>query len=625
MRRRQQRGVVLIMLLAVIAMSAAWFTVRQLDALPSDYTAAKRARNAAALARAKAALIGYVATRAASAGETDPGRFPCPEGLGSIGGVNEGNAAGNCSLPYIGRFPWETIGTDKLLDAAGEPLWYVVAPGWAYTPSSGSGTLVINSNCASDNAMTCNSGLLTVDGVKDTVALVIAPGQAMNELASAGCTARNQARSPSTLNPLDYLECYSTATSTFVTQGPNTSFNDQVVKITASEVLPYIEAAVADRFQKQFAPLMKAAYSGTPWSAASGFPFAVTVSDPTANPANKLQGASGTTGGLLPGSYTYVGAGSATCSPTPCILPAPTACTVSASDPRCDPTFVSWRKTANAGCTSNCTTITQTGGASLDSSSSCTVSGTPSVLTCTLNTYATLLQILAGTNWVTFDLDVVAANAGMTWKYLNAPPMAPAITGIDTSYANSPVGYSIASATLNSDGSARIRVNARVTMTGGSILGVLGALTCNILGINLCYAVTVSVPMALLTDQPMLDPSNATYSWFYRNRWPEVAYYSVATTLAPGGSGTCTTGTCLQLNGSADAGKHRAILVLGGQKLTTLDGLGNPYTQLRPATAAKDLLDDINANGSSTFEVRSATLGPNRKFNDRFAVIDKNP
>jgi hypothetical protein len=236
-----------------------------------------------------------------------------------------------------------------------------------------------------------------------------------------------------------------------------------------------------------------------------------------------------------------------------------------------------------------------------------------------------LLQILAGTNWVTFDLDVVAANAGMTWKYLNAPPMAPAITGIDTSYANSPVGYSIASATLNSDGSARIRVNARVTMTGGSILGVLGALTCNILGINLCYAVTVSVPMALLTDQPMLDPSNATYSWFYRNRWPEVAYYSVATTLAPGGSGTCTTGTCLQLNGSADAGKHRAILVLGGQKLTTLDGLGNPYTQLRPATAAKDLLDDINANGSSTFEVRSATLGPNRKFNDRFAVIDKNP
>jgi len=41
-----------------------------------------------------------------------------------------------------------------------------------------------------------------------------------------------------TIDPLDYLECYSTATSTFVTKGVSTSFNDQVVKITVAEIVP---------------------------------------------------------------------------------------------------------------------------------------------------------------------------------------------------------------------------------------------------------------------------------------------------------------------------------------------------------------------------------------------------
>jgi hypothetical protein len=219
MMRRGQSGIVLIAMLAVIALSAAWFTVRGLAALPGDYTARNRAQNAEVLARAKAALIGHVALQAAKAGETDPGRFPCPEAAGNVGGTSEGAAASSCTFPAIGRFPWRTLATDKFLDAAGEPLWYVLASGWAYGTS---GTLVINPNCTSDTTMACNTGLLTVDGVKDTVALIIAPGQAMNELANGtACTARNQARAaPSpAINPLDYLECYNTATSNFVNKG----------------------------------------------------------------------------------------------------------------------------------------------------------------------------------------------------------------------------------------------------------------------------------------------------------------------------------------------------------------------------------------------------------------------
>ena len=64
--------------------------------------------------------------------------------------------------------------------------------------------------------------------------------------------------------------------------------------------------------------------------------------------------------------------------------------------------------------------------------------------------------------------------------------------------------------------------------------------------------------------------------------------------------------------------------IQGGGGGATLDGSGNPYMQARPATAPKDMLDDINANGATTYELRSPTLVINRGFNDHFSVIDKN-
>ncbi|TMI34583.1 MAG: hypothetical protein E6H41_12740, partial [Betaproteobacteria bacterium] len=69
-------------------------------------------------------------------------------------------------------------------------------------------TLTINSNTI---------GQLNVDGQANAaVALIIAPGAAMNVAASAGCTARNQARSAPapTMDARDYIECFNTGTST---------------------------------------------------------------------------------------------------------------------------------------------------------------------------------------------------------------------------------------------------------------------------------------------------------------------------------------------------------------------------------------------------------------------------
>lgn len=612
MMRRRQTGIVLMAMLAVLVMSAAWFTVRSIAAMPNDYTAATRAQNALVLARAKAALMGHVALQASKAGETDPGRFVCPEAAGNIGGTTEGAAASSCTFPAIGRFPWRTLATEKFLDASGEPLWYVLASGWAYGTS---GTLVINPNCTSDNTMACNSGLLTVDGVKNTVALIIAPGQAMNEKAATGCTARVQTRAaPSpTIDPLDYLECYNTATSTFVTKGVSSSSNDQVVKITVAEIVPVIEAAIADRIAHEIAPLIKSAYSntagGTPWATSTVLPYAAPFANPT---TSAFKGTAGTLQGQPPLNYAFTASpGSASaCTPAPCT---PTPCTPGVAAPRCDPTFVAWQSA----------TITQTGGALLGSYN-CSVAGSPSVLTCTIYTY----DALNSNANMTFNFSPRASNVAMALRQINATVP---ITGLDTTY-NAPYGYNTLAGTsvINNDGSATIALTARIPNGTGNPLGIslpLCGVVSWLFGLT-CYQRTVTVPMALLSDHELVDPGNSNaaggftdHSWFVRNKWHELAYYALASGVAASGARSCTTGgTCLQVaqySPSAAAGKQRAVLLLGGAKIGT---------QARPPVAVADLLEGSNADGNTTFAVNgvTSTLFKNKTFNDHLVVIDSN-
>jgi len=282
---RRQQGVALIAMLAIIVMGAAWFTVRRLNAMSSDYTIANRTQNAAVLARAKQALMGYVAHQAAISGENNPGAFPCPEAPGSFNssaGTDGKTQTPSCALPAVGRFPWRTIGSEQFVDAAGEPLWYVVASGWSKPGPLATDTTTINSNCNDPTSgLTCWNGQLMVDGVPNAaVALIIAPGAPITVPAGA-CAAWAQTR-PNAPPPdlRNYLECEnasSPADASFVTTGPNGSFNDQVIKITAAEILPLIEGAVADRFQQEFAPLMRTAHSGGGvWPVTPALPFAAT-------------------------------------------------------------------------------------------------------------------------------------------------------------------------------------------------------------------------------------------------------------------------------------------------------------------------------------------------------------
>ena len=665
---KRQRGIALLLLVAALAMGATWYMVSRLRLISLNSTAVVRARNAQVLNKAKQALIGYVAAQANKPGENNPGAMPCPEAPGSFNdaGGNDGkvNSAG-CSLPAVGRYPWRTIGTDKLVDAAGEPLWYVVSPGWA---STGVGVnTVINSNSV---------GQLNMDGVSylsqaagDTVvALLIAPGPAINVPASSGCTARSQARSQ-TPNAApdwrDYLECENAtnpADANFVTTGPSGAFNDQAVKITVADIMPGIEAAVADRIQREIDPVLKTVYgwstaltssawgqttlsgnitssqttlvvtsasgmpapnfrllidtelmlvtnvSGTTLTVTRGYegsaatthsntaaiiyggsnaiyPYAAPFTDPSTTLA--VEGIHLTYAGLLPLNYAESSPGSNS---------------VCSSGARCDPTFVAWHPTG--------TTVTQTGGtASLNGgSTSCSVSVVNgfSSLSCSISySTASCFSFFFNqtcSNTLNVAIAATADNVGMAMRQVVTNPA----TRVSASLSSPALQVS-----LNNAGNAP-------TTISGSLPPVTCQMTTFVFFFYTCSATTsatVTVPITVFSDHPLVYSQDANYGWFTRNKWHELTYYAIASGYSPTGlpaQPTCTTGVnCISVTNVTPSGGQRAILILAGR---SIDG------STRPSPTLSHYLEFGNA--LAAYEKR--TVSRVNAFNDRVVVVDTN-
>jgi hypothetical protein len=579
--RQLQRGAALLVLLAVLVLGASWFLVSRLDALSAGiFTPSNRNRNALVLSQAKQVLIGYVAMNAAQSGENNPGRFPCPEGAALVGTSAEGISAPYVGPPNaptcatVGRLPWRTLGLDKLVDSSAEPLWYVVSPGWQLVTSTT--TLTINSNTV---------GNLNVDGqASAAVALIIAPGAAMNVAASAGCAARNQARSAPapTMDARDYIECFNTGTSTFATTGPTTSFNDQVVRITVADVMPAIEAAIASRVEREIAPLLRGVYATSSWGAnvSAGnpvYPFAAPFADPSLTASyqgNSASCAGGVCKGLLPAMFS-----SAPGTSTPC--------TPSAGSP-CDPTFVSWVSPPAP-------VFTRTGGATL-------VSATCSALAASVD--CTIIGVPAPMN---FKLTATANNVGMTMRKFDTTV---AMTGID------PGGRGVG-AVMASDGSAQVTLSGSITLSGGNLIS--NAL-CTFLGLT-CYQMNISMPIALLADHPVLNSTDPVTGWFMRNEWYRVLYYAVAQATTPAAlpaAPACTPGTnCVTVSNLTPANNKRAILILTGRSING---------SARPSGTLADYLEFGNATGAYERQPVSTAVDAavKKPFNDRIVVVDVN-
>jgi hypothetical protein len=570
-RTSREHGVALLALVAIIALGASYFLVKQLNAESGAMDALRKSRNAEVLSRAKLALIGYVAAQAVKPGENRPGALPCPEAAANFNDdANEGTISYPCTLPKVGRFPWRTIGLDKLVDASGEPLWYAVASGWA-----GAST-VINSNCATYNitGLACSTGRLTVDGVTDdVVALIIAPGPAFNVAASgSNCAAKNQVR-PTSGAPdwSNYLECenatYPTPDATFVTTGPSGSFNDQVIRITASELMPAIEAAIAQRIEREIVPLLQNVYADAVWGTSTSspaFPFPAAFANPS---TSSFVGQAGLTQGLLPFNYH-----SASCP---------------GGEPRCSSNAISWGTPSLS---------TGAGTGYLPSAPSCYVSGsTPTCEGYYRNGWLTISMSDPANNITTGlrTLSSVSGHTGTvtTWVWNGSSWSAP------TTQA--------ATVSRNLASSGALNFVASRTLPWVSDWGY--------------YSISATrVSDSVFGDLALLTSASPSTYWFVQNEWYRLLYYAIAPNHAPGGTLTCTTGSnCLQVSNMTDGTKQRAVLVLAGRQLSALSQsrpLGNGNLQ--------DYIDSAeNRNGDSVFV--QSNVGSS--FNDRFLSLSKNP
>jgi hypothetical protein len=585
---RGQRGFALIVIISLIVLVSAYLLLKQLNA-SSGFVADNRNHNAKVLNQAKRALIGYVAQQTSQAGENNPGRLPCPEAVNNIGTSTEGISAPsivpstpNCAM--VGRLPWRTLGLDKLLDTASEPLWYVVSPGWMLQNSST--LLSINSN---------TQGQLVVDELpvpNEVIALIIAPGPAMNVQAATGCTARAQSRSaPSpSIDPLDYIECFNSATSTFSTTGPSTAFNDQVLRVTTADLVPQIEAAIANRIEREIVPALKTVYADPKWgsgiSAAKPlFPYPAPFGiSPFPNPdTSNFQGAAvtvaGAPQGLLPFNQTQ-------------------GCDL-APDVRCTTTLTAWASPAPAPPPD----VTQTGGYGYFLLPKTCSWQSDDVALCQ-GQYHEDISNPSGSGMV-ISMTATINNVAMGLRVLDTAKATIAAKD-DTQTTWTTITPSL-TATMNSNGS--VTITLRGTLPN---IDAMGWTT---------YAdYRIRLERSVIGDHPLLDPANATTGWFVRNEWYRLLYYAVAPghTAAALPTPSCTTAvSCLSVANVTPTNAQRAILILGGR---SVNGTA------RPSATLADYLESGNATGAFTRKTvsASAAIPLAQRFNDRIVVLDSN-
>jgi hypothetical protein len=674
----------MLLVLAVIAMSSTWLIVSRLNAMSNDLLVARRAHNAKVLAQAKQALIGYVAAQANKAGENNPGNLPCPENPGDF--ANEalpwraGLAGSNCGVTSswkVGRFPWRTLGLDQLVDADGEPLWYVVSRNWGVDIGE---RTVINSS---------TGGQITVDGVANAaIALIIAPGAAISVDASSGCAAWNQVRSTTgTPDWRNYLECdnaSSPADAAFVTTGPSGAFNDQVLAVTATDMLPGIEAAIANRIEREIAPLISSAYLGSVWGLTGVtrvFPYAASFADPSLS-TTSFAGVAATSQGLLPVNF---GDGCTTLSEPRCNLMAWSP----ASPPSAykDSGFGTIRQTDPSNTLPWGTTVPCQWDPADSAAVLCegefrqddtTPTGSMRIeISATLTNVATGLRALHARIEARDDVTKGPWNAMShdVATTMNADGSATITVGATLPNIDCPFGGSPpCAADWGTYAQYRIRLKVadhrlvaarprELTFDSGSadeirpghtMVGQTSGATARVSKVT----VDTDVPRAwntasanpAVTTQPAKGTltfysvsgtfqsgenlqvngirlaratSTATdadtdISWFARNEWYRHVYYAVAGNYLWTGSGSCSDTspvTCLQVNNTPVAADATKQRAILFLMGRALDG------QTRPSTALTDYFESAeNRNGDTVFE----RMNTGRTFNDRHITLSKN-
>jgi hypothetical protein len=268
-KQARQRGAVLLvgLIILMVAMAAgltALFSQRMGDAR-------KEAITAAALAQAKAALLGWAWRQGdgttSNTPVARPGELPCPD-LRPLSDPYIGTASASCPPAALGRLPWKTLGLPDLRDGSGERLWYarsvrfrnqarLTPPAGPLNPDTAFGQITVR---LSDRMGFLHRAASPAENGTGAVAVIIAPGAPIrrNNNLQQNRTAANY------LTEAHYLDCWGTAgcnvedNANFVNDDANNGFimgpirikdrdvvNDRIVTISRDEILSGMVKRVA--------------------------------------------------------------------------------------------------------------------------------------------------------------------------------------------------------------------------------------------------------------------------------------------------------------------------------------------------------------------------------------------
>lgn len=135
-RRAVQAGFAGIALLAILVMGSLYGFLVAMNTATAEVQRKRDEATAAALRRAKDALIAYAITYSDTHPNEVIGYLPCPDD-GSQ--PEEGQAALSCGaarVSRLGRLPWKTLDVGPLRDSEGQCLWYAVSGTYKNNPKS---------------------------------------------------------------------------------------------------------------------------------------------------------------------------------------------------------------------------------------------------------------------------------------------------------------------------------------------------------------------------------------------------------------------------------------------------------------------------------------------------------
>lgn len=233
------------MLVFLFGLAATAYLINRLDGNALKIERDKK--TAAALAEAKAALIGY----AFSYNDTHPdqgyGYLPCPDTQAVDVTYGEGGelVCGALGVSILGRFPWKVMDIPPITDGDGECLWYAVSGSYKNNPKN----ITLNRNTQGQLTIRASDGVSYLAGPADpAVAVIFAPGKLLaGQHRDADANAVNCGGNYDATHYLDqdgtaHIANYAilstaNAISTFVAANNSNSFNDRMVFITRSQVM----------------------------------------------------------------------------------------------------------------------------------------------------------------------------------------------------------------------------------------------------------------------------------------------------------------------------------------------------------------------------------------------------